>query len=161
MFISLNEGGNNNQSHGLILIFTEGTVIGPRRIWGFFNHKKYIPIKNCIMKIEKWHKQGWSISYLTSRKSAGQVGDIKNILETHGFPGGRLYFRGPKQKYKDIAEELVPRILIEDDCRSIGGKWQMTITQVRSDIKEKIKSIIVKEFKGIDHLPDNASELLK
>ncbi|MFH1564916.1 MAG: hypothetical protein ABIC82_03640 [bacterium] len=31
----------------------------------------------------------------------------------------------------------------------------MTITNVKPEIKQKIKSICVKEFKGIDHLPDN------
>ncbi len=35
----------------------------------------------------------------------------------------------------------------------------MTITYVRKGIREKIKSIVVKEFGGIDHLPDNLDEL--
>ncbi|MGL4369859.1 MAG: hypothetical protein ACRCUT_09355, partial [Spirochaetota bacterium] len=72
----------------------------------------------------------------------------------------RLYYRGTREKYRDIAEELAPDILIEDDCRSIGGKWQMTITYVRKDIKHKISSVAVKEFKGIDFLPDDAEEML-
>ena len=163
MFIPLNENEvtNKNQLKGLILIFTEGTIIGPKNIWNFFNHKKYIPIGNCINKIKNWHNEGWNIVYLTSRRSIKQVNEIKDILEKNNFPGSTLYYRGLKEKYKDIAEELVPNILIEDNCRSIGGKWQMTITYVKNDIKEKIKSIVVKEFKGIDHLPDNVNDLLK
>lgn len=115
MFIPLNEGRNDKQSDGLILIFTKGAVIGPRSVWNFFNYKKYVPISNCIVKIEKWHKRGSNISYLTSRKSAAQGNDIQSYWKRMDFRGSRLYFRGPKQKYRDIAEELVPRILIEED----------------------------------------------
>ena len=35
----------------------------------------------------------------------------------------------------------------------------MTITNVRPAIKKKIKSIVVKEFSGIDKLPDNVKKL--
>jgi hypothetical protein len=48
---------------------------------------------------------------------------------------------------------------MEDDCESIGGTEQMTITRVRPDIKNRIKSIVVKENGGIDHLPDNLEAL--
>jgi hypothetical protein len=30
----------------------------------------------------------------------------------------------------------------------------MTITNVESTIKRRIKSVVVKEFSGVDHLPD-------
>lgn len=52
----------------------------------------------------------------------------------------------------NIIEALCPDILIKDDCKSIGGDWQMCITKVNLELKEKIKSIIVPEFKGIDNL---------
>ena len=55
----------------------------------------------------------------------------------------------------------MPDVLIEDDCESIGGKDEMTITHVKPDLKKKIKSIVVKEFSGLDHLPDKISALLK
>lgn len=70
-------------------------------------------------------------------------------------PGGRR----DKESYNDIAETLMPDVLVEDDCESIGGAEQMTITWVRPDIKNRIKSIVVKENGGIDHLPDNISSL--
>jgi len=54
----------------------------------------------------------------------------------------------------------MPDILIEDDCESIGGKNEMTITHINPKLKTKIKSITIKEFEGIDHLPDKISELL-
>ena len=36
----------------------------------------------------------------------------------------------------------------------------MTYPNIRPEIKEKIKPIIVKEFGGIDHLPDSISDLV-
>lgn len=70
-----------------------------------------------------------------------------------------MYYRSENEKYKDIIEEVEPNILIEDNCRSIGGKWQMCITYVKPEVKEKIKSIVVNEFAGIDELPLLLSEL--
>lgn len=78
---------------------------------------------------------------------------------TYQFPGQRLYFRDKGQKYKDIVEAVMPDILLEDDYRSIGGQWQMCITYVKPEIKSGIKSIVVKEFKGIDDLPSKLANL--
>jgi hypothetical protein len=36
--------------------------------------------------------------------------------------------RRGKESYSDIAEAVMPDILVEDDCESIGGSNQMTIT---------------------------------
>jgi hypothetical protein len=49
----------------------------------------------------------------------------------------------------------LPDIFIEDDCESIGGKKEMTSTYLAEELKNKIKLITVKEFNGIDYLPDN------
>lgn len=145
----------------LIMIFTEGTIFGPKRFIDFFNVKKYVPIKNCIDKIKKWNRQGAQIIYLTSRKSETSAQTIKDLLIRYKFVGAYLYYRTGSDKYKDIVESLKPDILIEDNCRSIGGAWQMSITYVDKNIKENIKSIIIKEFKGIDYLPDNLIDLMK
>lgn len=45
-------------------------------------------------------------------------------------------------------------------CKRIGGAWQRCITKVKPAIKEKILSIIVPEFKGIDHLPIELEQLM-
>lgn len=150
---------NNNSVK--ILIFTEGTIIGPARLRDWFNHQKYLPISNSVKKITTWSKQRAEIYYLTSRKNLLEVNQIKNILINSGFPGEGLFYRDGKEKYKDIAELLIPTIIIEDDCKNIGGKWQMTITYIREDIKNNIKSIIVPEFGGIDHLPNEINKLLE
>jgi len=143
-----------------ILIFTEGTVIGPKRFIDFFNLNKYVPIKNCRTKIDNWDEQGAQIIYLTSRKKESSALNIKNLLIKYRFPGSYLYYRENSEKYKHVVEALKPTILIEDDCRSIGGSWQMAITHVEKEIRENIKSIVVDEFKGIDNLPDNLNDLM-
>ena len=53
----------------------------------------------------------------------------------------------------------MPDVLIEDDCESIGGTKEMTITHVNPKLKARITSIPVQEFGGIDHLPNDVSEL--
>lgn len=63
--------------------------------------------------------------------------------------------------YQDVVERMepLPDILIEDDCESIGGEKEMTYPHLRSDVKNKIKSIVIKEFGGIDYLPDQIASL--
>ncbi len=136
-----------------IVIFTEGTIIKPRNIFQHFNHAAYVPIGSSSEKTLYWYKQGADVIYLTSRKRKKQVAAIADILERNNFAPGILISREKRETYKDIVEVIKPDILIEDDCRSIGGKWQMCITFVKPEIKRKVKSIVVKEFQGIDHLP--------
>ena len=52
-----------------------------------------------------------------------------------------------------------PDVLIEDDCEGIGP-GQITYPQIPSAARARIKSIIVPEFGGIDHLPDDPQALL-
>ena len=148
-----------NSFNPTIMIFTEGTILSPKNILGLYFHAQYIPIGNCVEKIRSWEEQGAKIVYITSRKSLKQVGEIRYLLDRFGFPGSHLYYR-EKLKYKDVVEKVMPDVLIEDDCRSIGGQWQWCITHVEPEQKEKITSIIVKEFKGIDDLPDLLTDLI-
>lgn len=142
-----------------ILIFTEGTIIGPRNMFQLFNHSSYVPIGTSSQKTFNWYKQGADMIYVTSRKRKIQVVTIADILKRNNFAPGILISREGNETYKDIVEGVKPDILIEDNCRSIGGKWQMCITYVKPDIKRRIKSIVVKEFEGIDHLPKMAIDL--
>lgn len=131
----------------------------------------YVPIGNAIEKLNKWEKQGAEISYLSAltenKKARGDeiVGKDglkvdQEILNKYGFPKGGIYHRQNGESYAQIAEKITPDILIEDDCESIGGAKEMTITFIKLGVKRRIKSIAVKEFGGIDHLPDNLNELL-
>lgn len=54
------------------------------------------------------------------------------------------------EQYSEIVEQLKPDILIEDDCKSIVGEKEWCITNVKEELKSKIQSVIVPEFKGID-----------
>ena len=153
-----------------IMIFTEGTILMHKGAFGLTrdeimkqlrNHQgnprdytSYIPIGNSVLKLNHWADAGAEIIYLTSRIKPAEVEAIGNVLNRHGFPQGRLLFRQGKQAYKDIAETVVPDVLVEDDCASIGGAEQMTITNIDATIKRRIKSVVVQEFGGVDHLPD-------
>jgi len=121
----------------------------------------YIPVGNAVEKLKSWQTQGAEILYLSSHETAEDIEKDKSVLEKYDFPKGQVYYRQNGESYKDIAEKIIPDVLIEDDCESIGGEKEMTITFVKSEIKQKIKSIIIKEFNGIDHLPDNVEEIIK
>ncbi len=68
--------------------------------------------------------------------------------------------REPGESYGDVAGRELPDVLIEDDCESINGVSEITYPQIRPDLRARIKSIIVPEFGGIDHLPDSLDALL-
>lgn len=125
-----------------------------------YNFANYIPCGNAVEKLKKWKNQGAVIYYLTSRRIKPDVEAIKSVLEKYDFPDtDNLLYRKQGEDYKDIAEKLVPDILIEDDCESIGSVKEMTYPHITFDLQKKIKSIVVKEFGGIDHLPDTFREL--
>ncbi|MBI2021542.1 hypothetical protein HYS93_01515 [Candidatus Daviesbacteria bacterium] len=123
------------------------------------DYANYIPINKDVQKLTEWKNQGAIILYLTSRRIGKEIKEIKNVLERYNFPDSQnLYFRKEGEDYKDVAEKIKPDILVEDDCESIGGEKEMTYPHIRSDLRNKIKSVIVKEFEGIDKLPDNIYE---
>ncbi|MHC1723099.1 MAG: hypothetical protein AB9836_07855 [Aminipila sp.] len=152
-----------NETNGTdltIMLFVEGTIIKPKSWFSLYNHKSYIPIGNAVEITKMWRQQGANIIYCTSRKKK-QAEDMANLLKRYGFAGSFLASREPKESYKDIVEIVKPDILIEDDCKSIGGAWQMCITKVNREIKRNILSIVVPEFKGIDNLPTDINRLKK
>lgn len=151
--------GNNSQTGITIMVFAEGTILKPRSLFSHFNHNSYIPIGNAADIIKLWHIQGANIIYCTSRKEK-QAEDMARLLKSFGFYGNYLTARERKEHYKDIVESVKPDVLVEDNCRSIGGAWQMCITRVSPEIKNNIVSVVVPEFVGIDNLPTNIYELM-
>ncbi len=124
------------------------------------DYRNYIPVGNAVKKLNHWKRQEAEIYYLSSRKTPQEVADIKYVLEKYNFPDNHnLFFRKKGEQYKDVAERLLPDVIVEDDCESIGGEVEMTHPHIRADFKSKIKSIIVKEFGGIDHISNNLSDL--
>jgi len=160
-----------------ILIFTEGTILMHKNAVGHDrstivqqvmenepsvkNYAEYVPVGNAVEKIQKWQGRGGEIVYLTSRRTDKEVNDIHVVLQKHNFSAGVLEFRKDGEEYKDVAERVMPDILIEDDCESIGGEKEMTYPHIAVEARGKIKSVVVKEFEGIDHLPDDISSLLR
>jgi hypothetical protein len=160
-----------------IMVFTEGTIIMHRGGIGYtreeisrqvvekeksiFDWPSYVPISNAVKKLKIWKNQGAEILYLTSRTRPDEVEGIRGVLKKYDFPVGQLLFRQEGQQYKDVAGNIIPDVLVEDDCESIGGIGEMTITLVKPEIRESIKSITVKEFGGIDHLPDEIGALIR
>lgn len=159
-----------------ILIFTEGTAtmqstaVGVSReervrqsvdnIPEVNDFRSYVPNGNVVGKLNKWKSQGAEIYYLTSRTTSEEIEDVRFVLDKNNFPDKQnLLYRKDAQEYKDVAEELMPAILIEDDCESIGGETEMTYPHIMPDLKNKIHPIVVKEFAGIDDLPDNIHNL--
>lgn len=159
-----------------ILVFLHGTLIMHKNAKGKTREERvkqvlkreksvqdfvsYIPVGNSVEKLNSWEKQGAEIIYLSSHEKAGDLEKDKLVLKKYNFPEGQILYRQSEESYKDIAEKIIPDILIEDDCESIGGKKEMTITFINPDIKRRIKSIVVKEFSGIDDLPDKLDDLI-
>lgn len=128
--------------------------------WSVYDYKNYIPNGRAVEKLTSWKNQGAEIYYLTSRTKPEEIDDIKLVLQRYDFPDSQnLLFRQKGEQYKDVAEKLIPNVLVEDDCESIGGEIEMTYTHIKPRLKKKIKSVVVKEFEGIDHLPENLTNL--
>lgn len=124
------------------------------------DYASYLPIGRAVEKLKNWQEQGAEVIYLTSRRTKGEIEAIQKVLQKYNFPDYQnLFFRQTGEKYRQVVERLQPDILIEDNCESIGGEREMTITGMKPEIKKKMKSIVVKEFGGIDHLSDNLEEL--
>ena len=159
-----------------IMVFLHGTIIMHKNGLGrareervrqaldgeesLFDFAAYIPVGNEVRKLQTWKNQGVEIVYLSSHKTAEDVQIDKAVLRNHGFPDGPIFFRSGNEQYHEIAERIVPDILIEDDCESIGGEKNMTYPHIKPELKGRIKSIVVEEFGGIDHLPDDLDELM-
>lgn len=145
-----------------IMVFLHGTVIKPTGSDPVgHDFANYVPAGNAVGKLKSWISQGAQICYLTSHQNSAGVEIDRQVLVKYGFPQGEIYWRQNGEQYKDVTEKVMPDILIEDDCESIGGEAEMTYPHIREDLKPKIKSIVVKEFQGIDHLPENLGLLLK
>jgi hypothetical protein len=143
-----------------ILVFTEGTVLIHRSLSEIDDFANYIPNGQAVEKINAWKQQGAEIHYLTSRTDGPEIEAIQSVLIRNNFPDSKhLHARTGNQTYADVAETVMPDILIEDDCDSIGGEAEMTYPHIKHEFKSSIKSVVVKEFAGIDDLPTDLQAL--
>ena len=127
------------------------------------DYASYVPVGSASRKLREWKLQGAEICYLSSHKSTRDVEIDKSVLKKYGFPDGHVFYRRSGEEYKDVIERIrpLPDVIVEDDCESIGGEVEMVYPNLRSELKNKIKSIVVREFQGIDCIPDKISELMK
>ena len=162
-----------------ILVFLHGTSIMHKNAKGLareeairqvmesdealHDYASYIPVGNAAKKLRGWKGQGARICYLSSHENAEDVERDKLVLKKYAFPDGQIFYRRNREEYKDVVEGIrpLPCVIVEDDCESIGGKAEMVYPNLSQELKSKIKSIVVKEFGGIDYLPDQISELIK
>jgi hypothetical protein len=153
-----------------ILVFLHGTTIMHRTAVGHTREERveqvqrrdpsvadyaaYVPVGEAVAKLARWHQQGAQICYLSSHRKPEDVAKDAAVLEHFGFPAGEVLFRGPGESYADVARLAMPQVLIEDDCESIGGEVEMTYPHLRPSEQARITGIVVREFEGIEHLPD-------
>ena len=142
------------------IAYDSGTEPSTAEKGSAYDLASYIPVGNAVDKLLAWEKQGATICYITSRRRKGEIDTIRQVLKEYNFPNSSdLYYRHQGEDYKDVAERVLPDILVEDDCESIGGEVRMIYPHLKPEIKKLIKSIPVREFGGIDHLPDHIEEL--
>jgi hypothetical protein len=152
------------------MVFTDGTIIMHKKAVGHSREEivrqvvekdpsvkqyvEYVPIGESSETLHRWIENGAAITYITSRKGA-EVNVIRDVLQRHNFPKGQFEFRREGEEYQNVVERVIPDVLVEDDCKSIGGEAEMIYPNIRSDLKPLIRSVVVKEFEGMDHLPDD------
>ena len=119
----------------------------------------YVAVGGAGRKLTTWNRQGAEISYLSSHREEADVALDRVVLQRAGFPQGQVWYRRSGQGYCDVVRELLPDVLIEDDCESIGGADEMTYPSLDALAKGQVHSIVVPEFGGIDHLPDGVDDL--
>ncbi len=160
-----------------ILVFLHGTTIMHKNARGkpreervqqviaedesVHDFASYIPVDEAHHKLQRWRAQGAEILYLSSHRNDADVERDRSVLQHYGFPDGPVFHRQMSESYADVTSRVLPDVLIEDDCESIGGEPHMTYPHLPPDLRARIKSIVVKEFGGIDQLSDDISNLLR
>ena len=160
-----------------ILVFQHGTTIMHRTALGHSREERveqvklrdpsikeyatYVPVGEAVAKLRRWEQQGAEILYLSSHRKPEDVARDAYVLERFGFPAGEMLFRRDSESSADVARRAMPDVIIEDDCESIGGQVEMTYPHLQPEEQARIVGIVVREFEGIDHLPDTQSHLVR
>jgi hypothetical protein len=158
-----------------ILVFLQGTVLMHRGAVGLSRDERvrrvrdgtdpsvrdfgsYVPVGNAIEQLRTWREQGAEIYNLSPHRKPENVARDEALLRELGFPPGPVLSRSADETYGAVAARLAPDVIVEDDCESIGAA-EVTYTQIPLETRRKIKSIVVPEFAGLDHLPDRLADL--
>ncbi len=125
------------------------------------NFAGYVPVGRAAEKLAGWKEQGAAVVYLSPRGKKEEIDLDAAILSRWGFPAGPVEYRREGEEYQQVVERIRPDVLIEDDCESIGGEKEMAYPGLSAQAKAGIRSIVVKEFGGIDHLPERLDDLVR
>ena len=158
-----------------ILVFLHGTAIMHRTAAGrpraervrqsrqrdrsVLDFASYVPTEAAVEKLRAWHRHGAAICYLSSHQHAADVELDRAVLTAHGFPAGTVFSRDPGESYAGAARRAGAGIVVEDDCESIGGRSQTIAAGLAREPGRVVTSVIVPEFGGLAHLPDDPGQL--
>jgi len=120
----------------------------------------YVPIGNAAEKVGAWAAKGAEIVYLSSLRNSLDVVADRVVLNRWAFPTGDILWRGEDESYADVVARAGPDVLVEDDCESIGGRGETASAHLSPEVAKKVHSLVVNEFGGIDHLPDDPRRLV-
>jgi hypothetical protein len=123
--------------------------------------RSYVPIGDAAAKVRRWVAAGAEVVYLSSHRRPEDVAADEAVLRRHGFPSAPVEYRAPGESYADVASRVSPAVIVEDNCESIGGNREMTYPALPERARERIASVVVREFQGIDHLPDDPALLVR
>lgn len=137
-----------------MLVFTEGTVVDDRERSG-----EWKMVGSAARKLRVWDEHGATIAYLSSKRKTESLEKVRKALRDGGAPKGELFFRRDNEHYGQAAERALPDIIVEDDCKSIGGVAEMTYPKLSPELKARVSSVVVPEWGGIDHLPNDPARL--
>jgi hypothetical protein len=120
----------------------------------------YVPIGNAAEKLGAWATKGAEIVYLSSHRDSLSVVADRVVLSRWAFPAGDVLWRVENESYADVVARAAPDVLVEDDCESIGGRAETASAHLAPEVSLKVRSIVVREFEGIDQLPDDPRRLV-
>jgi len=125
------------------------------------DYASYVPTEGAVAKVMAWQQRGAEICYLSSHRSAASAAIDKSVLAAHGFPAGDLYYRAHGEGYADVVRRWSADVLVEDDCESIGGRARTAGSEIARFAGQAVACVVVPEFGGLMHLPDDPAELLR
>ncbi len=125
------------------------------------DYGSYVPTEGAVAKLTAWQRRAAQICYLSSHRTASAAAIDKSVLAAHAFPAGTLYYRAHGESYADVVRRWSADILVEDDCESIGGRAHTTASDFARSSGLAVRCVVVPEFGGLAHLPDEPTELLR
>ena len=130
-----------------------------RRDPSVLDYASYVPTEAAVAKVLAWQRHGAQICYLSSHRAAADVQLDSQVLATGGFPSGDVFFRGQDETYAGVTRRAGADVLVEDDCESIGGHRRTTASELARTTGHAVTCVILPEFGGLAHLPDDPKEL--